>query len=115
MLARNAEPARRLRAGQATRTQQTGVDWCFIEPGKPMQNGFMESFNGRMRDEQRNSIFRRRSRPKNDLQLGEGLQYHSDRIRFTDAAILAATGDQLPVANHTPAGVKPAEALRAVG
>jgi putative transposase len=27
------------------------VDWCFIEPGKPMQNGTMESFNGRMRDE----------------------------------------------------------------
>src|SRR6516165_4523016 len=32
-------------------TRETGVDWCFIEPGKPMQNGYMESFNGRMRDE----------------------------------------------------------------
>jgi putative transposase len=27
------------------------VAWHFIAPGKPMQNGFMESFNGRMRDE----------------------------------------------------------------
>ncbi len=27
------------------------VDWHFIAPGKPMQNGFVESFNGRMRDE----------------------------------------------------------------
>lgn len=27
------------------------VDWHFIAPGKPMQNGFVESFNGRMPDE----------------------------------------------------------------
>jgi putative transposase len=27
------------------------VTWHFIAPGKPMQNGFCESFNGRMRDE----------------------------------------------------------------
>ena len=27
------------------------VDHLFIEPGKPMQNGFIESFNGRLRDE----------------------------------------------------------------
>lgn len=26
------------------------IDWHFIAPGKPMQNGFVESFNGRMRD-----------------------------------------------------------------
>jgi putative transposase len=27
------------------------VDWHYIAPGKPMQNGFVESFNGRLRDE----------------------------------------------------------------
>ena len=27
------------------------IDWHYIAPGKPMQNGFVESFNGRMRDE----------------------------------------------------------------
>ena len=27
------------------------LDWHYIAPGKPMQNGFVESFNGRMRDE----------------------------------------------------------------
>ncbi|CAM5771863.1 hypothetical protein LMIY3S_03651 [Labrys miyagiensis] len=27
------------------------MSWHFIAPGKPMQNGFVESFNGRMRDE----------------------------------------------------------------
>jgi len=26
------------------------ADWHYIAPGKPMQNGFVESFNGRMRD-----------------------------------------------------------------
>jgi putative transposase len=27
------------------------VHWHYIAPGKPMQNGYIESFNGRMRDE----------------------------------------------------------------
>ena len=26
------------------------IEWRYIAPGKPMQNGFVESFNGRMRD-----------------------------------------------------------------
>ncbi len=25
------------------------IEWQYIAPGKPMQNGFIESFNGRMR------------------------------------------------------------------
>ena len=31
--------------------QETGVGWHYIAPGKPMQNGFIESFNGSFRDE----------------------------------------------------------------
>jgi transposase InsO family protein len=31
--------------------QESQIDWHFIAPGKLMQNGFCESFNGRMRDE----------------------------------------------------------------
>jgi transposase InsO family protein len=27
------------------------IEWHYIAPGKPMQNGCVESFNGRMRDE----------------------------------------------------------------
>ena len=27
-----------------------GVDWHYIDPGKPVQNAFIESFNGRLRD-----------------------------------------------------------------
>ena len=31
--------------------QDTGVEWHYIAPGKPQQNGFVESFDGRLRDE----------------------------------------------------------------
>lgn len=31
--------------------QDTGIDWHYIAPGKPMQNGLVESFNGSFRDE----------------------------------------------------------------
>ena len=30
---------------------ETKLEWHYIAPGKPMQNGFVESFNGRMRVE----------------------------------------------------------------
>ena len=32
-------------------SQETRVDWHYIAPGKPQQNAFVESFNGRLRDE----------------------------------------------------------------
>ena len=37
----------------------TGVGWHYIAPGKPQQNGVIESFNGRLRDELLNeTLFR---------------------------------------------------------
>jgi putative transposase len=30
---------------------ETRIEWHYIAPGEPTQNGFVESFNGRMRDE----------------------------------------------------------------
>ena len=30
---------------------EAGVELCFIRPGRPVENGFIESFNGRLRDE----------------------------------------------------------------
>ena len=38
---------------------ETGVGWHYIAPGKPQQNGFVESFNGKLRDELLNeTLFR---------------------------------------------------------
>jgi putative transposase len=34
-----------------TWADRSRVEWHYIAPGKPMQNGFIESFNGRLRDE----------------------------------------------------------------
>src|SRR5579872_7493450 len=43
--------------------QSSRLAWHFIAPGKPMQNGICEAFNGRMRDEL----------------LNETIFYHLDR------------------------------------
>jgi putative transposase len=32
-------------------SQEQQVEWHYIAPGKPQQNAFIESFNGRLRDE----------------------------------------------------------------
>jgi transposase InsO family protein len=32
-------------------TTEQSISWHYIAPGKPTQNGYMESFNGKLRDE----------------------------------------------------------------
>ena len=32
-------------------SQETGIDWHYIAPGKPTQNAFIESFNGKFRED----------------------------------------------------------------
>ena len=108
------------------------VDWHFIAPGKPMQNGFVESFNGRMRDELLNeTLFRdldHARRAIGDWVADYNLHRpHSSLGYLTPAAFaanLTATGDQLrnpdqlrrsPVANPAPLGAKHPEALIAAG
>lgn len=52
-----------------------GVEWHYIAPGKPTQNGFVESFNGRMRDELLNEtlFFHHRPGPLDPGSLGRRL------------------------------------------
>lgn len=38
-------------------SHENQVHWQYIEPGKPMQNGYIESFNGKFRDECLNEHF----------------------------------------------------------
>jgi putative transposase len=45
--------------------EEIGIEWHHIAPGKPVQNAFVESFNGRMRDECLNEhVFRSLCVPK---------------------------------------------------
>ena len=39
------------RHGDLALVQERRVEWHYIAPGKPQQNAFIESFNGRLRDE----------------------------------------------------------------
>jgi putative transposase len=112
--------------------KEAGVHWHFIAPGKPMQNAFIESFNGRMRDELLNeSLFfnlddaRRKIAAWvadfNTQRPHSALGYLSPA---TYAANLTATRDRLRnpdqlrrshVAPPAPHGAKPDEALTASG
>jgi len=71
--------------------QETDIEWHYIAPGKPMQNGFVESFNGSFRDECLNeTLFSSLAEATNHSMEG-GLQqtqttfiigqYHAHRIR----------------------------------
>ena len=109
-----------------------GIAWHYIAPGKPMQNAFCESFNGRMRDELLNETLflgLRHARAKlatwaadyNTERPHSGLGYLTPAAQ---AALLTATGDRLrnpdqlrrsPVAPTAPDGVSTRQALIAAG
>jgi putative transposase len=64
--------------------QDHDVDWRYIASGKPTQNGLVESFNGRMRDELLNeSLFfdlttpARRSPPRRWSTISAGRTHRS--------------------------------------
>ena len=109
------------------------VEWHYIAPGKPTQNAYVESFNGRMRDELLNEILffgldHARSAILEWAQDYNTTRPHSSlgyQTPATFAAIITATGYDTalidgsassPVAQPAPYGVSPtAEALIAAG
>jgi putative transposase len=109
------------------------VEWHYISPGKPMQNGFCESFNGRMRDELLNeTLFFGLDHARTTIAEWADdyneKRPHSALGYITPAAYaanLTATDDRLrnpdqlrrsSVAHPAPYGVSPtAEALIAAG
>ncbi|MDW9722310.1 IS3 family transposase [Sinorhizobium meliloti] len=109
------------------------VEWHYIAPGRPMQNGYVESFNGRMRDELLNeSLFfgldHARSAIAEWADDYNNFRPHSSlgcQTPANYAGIIAATGSNAtqsgsfafpPVAPTAPFGVsKTAEALIAAG
>ncbi|MEY9633448.1 putative transposase [Bradyrhizobium japonicum] len=112
--------------------EQHTIDWHFIAPGKPMQNGFCESFNGRMRDELLNeTLFLGLDHARNRIAEWADdynrQRPHSALGYLTPAAYaanLTATCDRLRnpdqlrrshVAPPAPRGVKQVETLIAAG
>jgi putative transposase len=61
-----------------------GIQLDFIRPGKPVENSFIESFNGRLRDEGLNvEVFCTLEDVREKLALGRWTTIASDRtVRF---------------------------------
>jgi transposase InsO family protein len=113
-------------------SKDNGVEWHYIAPGKPTQNGFIESFNGRMRDELLNeSLFfgldhARRAigawvadyntqRPHSSLDYKTPADYAANLSATGRRAALLDGSALRPVALPAPGGVSTAEALIAAG
>jgi transposase InsO family protein len=88
------------------------VEWHYIAPGRPMQNGYIESFNGRMRDELLNeSLF---------IDLGQARQLITAWvIDYNTARPHSSLGYKTPAAYAgtliAPKGVTLAQTLTAAG
>ncbi len=108
------------------------VEWHYIAPGKPMQNGFCESFNGRMRDELLNeSLFfgldharcaisewaddYNTARPHSSLGYQTPASFAGTLAAIGSSAALPQGHAPTPIAQPAPQGVMDAEALIAVG
>jgi transposase InsO family protein len=108
------------------------IEWHYIMPGKPMQNGYIESFNGRMRDELLNeSLFLgltdarcaiaawiadyNNTRPHSSLDYRTPAAFAAHLTTTGRSAALADGSALRPVAQPTPKGVSTAETLIATG
>jgi putative transposase len=108
------------------------VEWHYIAPGKPMQNGFVESFNGRMRDELLNeTIFLdldqarqiigvwvadyNTQRPHSSLGYKTPVAYANQLTATGHRAALHQGSARWPVAHPAPEGVSMVEALIVAG
>ena len=113
-------------------SKDQGVAWHYIAPGKPMQNGYIESFNGKMRDELLNeSLFLSLAHARQaiaawvaDYNTARPHSSLSYRTPAAFAAQITATGSVTalvngsvpePVAQPAPQGVTLAETLIAAG
>ena len=109
------------------------IDWHYIAPGKPMQNGFVESFNGRMRDELLNeTMFRNLAHARvvirdwahdyNTNRPHSALGYETPKAfaeHLNTATVRSTTPNEsfvpLPVAQPAPKGVSTRKTLVQTG
>jgi putative transposase len=87
LIERRAKPGRIVSDNGTELTSNATLKWCaeikiewrHIAPGKPMQNGFAESFNGRMRDEFLNETLYRNLAHVRDLIDAWTIDYNTQR------------------------------------
>ena len=108
------------------------IDWHYIMPGKPMQNGYVESFNGKMRDELLNeTLFFNLDHARqtiaewvvdyNTRRPHSALAYQTPAAfaaKLTATGLHAALTDGSalrPVAHTAQSGIQLLETLKAVG
>ncbi|TIX45866.1 MAG: transposase family protein, partial [Mesorhizobium sp.] len=92
------------------------VEWHYIAPGKPMQNGYVESFNGRMRDELLTRACSSAARPHSSLGYLTPAAFAGTLAATDSDAALNEGFASPPVAQIAPYGVtETAEALIATG
>ena len=94
---------------------KTRIEWHYIAPGKPMQNGFIESFNGRLRDELLNeTLFSSLSQAREKLAFWRAdyntLRPHSGIGWSTPAAFAATFRTRRAPALHSMDGSAPKHA-----
>jgi putative transposase len=78
-------------------SQETRVGWHYIAPGKPQQNAFIESFNGRLRDELLSeTLFTSLNHVREALAIWkDDYKYHqaAQRSRHSVASVFAKLSD----------------------
>lgn len=112
--------------------QQHRIEWHYIAPGKPMQNGHVESFNGRMRDEllnetvftsllQARAVIAAWTTDYNTTRPHSALGYqtpaaHAAKLKAMSLVSPPLRGSEpTPIAPATPNGVTLAETLLTAG
>jgi putative transposase len=109
---------------RAVRTwlQKVGVQTLYIEPGSPWENGYIESFNGKLRDELLNGeifytlteakvLIERWRREYNTVRPHSSLGYMPPAPEVIETAKLAGSASLVPLATLRP----PAGAVKGVG
>jgi putative transposase len=93
-----------------------GVDLAFIEPGKPQQNAFIESFNGKLRDECLNEHWFLSVEDARAITRGYRWTYNHDRPHSaldnqTPAAFAAVAAPTASVSPHGSRQAQPTEGM----
>ncbi|WP_298326786.1 transposase, partial [Asticcacaulis sp.] len=83
-------------------TQATGVEWHYIQPGKPTQNAFVESFNGRLRDECLNETLFHTLRHARQVLADWRIVYNNSRPHSTPGGMSPAQCATLRIGGMPP-------------